>query len=178
MVRLALTTAVAALVAVASAQLQVVAPSSKIWWVAKSQNVIKWTCDKSQYSNFTVLIVNSDKNVLSGPLAFIAIQPNADCSKLVTQQQADQNAGTGYRIQLANPFNNTDVYAESEPFEIKPLGATYPEQEAPPTNVSGNATTNSSNSNSNGSESLSFSRLGFSAGFGLAAIGTVLGLLA
>jgi hypothetical protein len=35
------------------------------------------------------------------------------------------NPGTGYTIKLVNPLNGTEVYDESEPFEIKPEGSTY-----------------------------------------------------
>lgn len=43
------------------------------------------------------------------PLAIIAEQANADCIKSITQDQANQPAGTGYTVLLANPLNNTQV---------------------------------------------------------------------
>ena len=43
------------------------------------------------------------------PLAIIAIQKNYDCSIMITQDQSNQAAGTGYQVYLANPINNTDV---------------------------------------------------------------------
>ena len=43
------------------------------------------------------------------PQAIIAQQDNFDCSELLTATQVDQPAGTGYYVQLANPFNETDV---------------------------------------------------------------------
>jgi hypothetical protein len=43
-------------------------------WVAQSQNTLRWSCNTSPYTNWTVLITNSDVNVLSGPLALIAIR--------------------------------------------------------------------------------------------------------
>jgi len=48
-------------------------------------------------------------NVLTAPIAIVGIQNNFDCSKLVTQDQANQPAGLGYTILLANTLNNTDV---------------------------------------------------------------------
>jgi len=36
---------------------------------------------------------------------------NTICSKLVTQDQFNQPAGTGWQIQFANPINITDVSA-------------------------------------------------------------------
>ncbi|TEB31945.1 hypothetical protein FA13DRAFT_1628923 [Coprinellus micaceus] len=115
----------------AAAQFKVNVPSANDWWVAKSQNVLTWACqDSAAPQEFTVLIGNSDPTVLVQPLAIIAIQKNYDCSIIITQDQANQAAGTGYQVYLANPINNTDVYAVSESFEIKPLGSLYPTQQA------------------------------------------------
>ena len=68
---------------------------------------------------------------------------------------SNEPAANNYTVQFANPLNNTDVspysitaafchlhsylsqiYAESQPFEIKPLGASYPASASP----SGSAT--------------------------------------
>jgi hypothetical protein len=105
-------------------------PTPDIWWVAKSTNVLAWDCQSSAavaINNFTVLINNISPSVFVGPLAFIAIQNNDDCSVTVTQDQVSQPAGTGYILSFANPLNNTDVYTMSQ-FEIKPLGSLYPSQ--------------------------------------------------
>ncbi|KAF8841090.1 hypothetical protein BDN67DRAFT_1068755 [Paxillus ammoniavirescens] len=118
--------AAAALASAASAQLTVTNPSANSWWVAQSANTLAWTCNTSPYQTYTVVLTNSNPSILSGPLAIIAIQQNYDCSETITQQQAAQPAATGYIIQLTNPLNNTEVYAESEPFEIKALGSAYP----------------------------------------------------
>lgn len=42
-------------------------------------------------------------------MPIIAILNNFDCSKEITQDQANQAAGTGYTILLANTLNSTDV---------------------------------------------------------------------
>ncbi|KAI0711350.1 hypothetical protein C8Q76DRAFT_797663 [Earliella scabrosa] len=124
----------------AAAQLQIIAPGGpNLWWISGQDNVVTWTCKTSPYTNFTVLIANSDPNILVQPQAFIAQQNNFDCSKLITKEQVNMRAAPGYTVQLANPFNSTDVYAESEPFEIKPLGSTYPASSATPT-LGGSAT--------------------------------------
>jgi len=109
------------------AQLTITEPSSERWWVAQSQNTLRWSCNTSPYTNWTVLITNSDATVLSGPLALIAIQYNYDCSKTMIPGE-QLKTGTGYVMQFANPFNNTDVFASSESFEVKALGSTYPPQ--------------------------------------------------
>ncbi|OJA08243.1 hypothetical protein AZE42_09018 [Rhizopogon vesiculosus] len=93
-----------------------------------SLNILAWTCDTSPYENFTVLLTNSNPGVLPAPLALIAVADNFECSETITQLQSAQPAGTGYVVQLSSTVNATDVhvYAQSEPFEIKALGATYP----------------------------------------------------
>ncbi|KAI6145730.1 hypothetical protein EDD17DRAFT_1879723 [Pisolithus thermaeus] len=120
-----LVTAVA-LVSAASAQLTVTNPSSNSWWVAQSSNTLAWTCNTSPYSNFTILLANSNPSVLVEPIAIIAIEENYDCSQTITQQQSTQPAASGYTVLLANPLNSSDVYATSETFEIKALGSSYP----------------------------------------------------
>ncbi|KAG8720030.1 hypothetical protein FRC08_001323 [Ceratobasidium sp. 394] len=61
-------------VSLVQAQLTITEPSSERWWVAQSQNTLRWTCNTSPYTNWTVLITNLDATILSGPLALIAIQ--------------------------------------------------------------------------------------------------------
>lgn len=96
--------------------------------VARSQNVLGWTCHASQYDNFTVLYVflhpnklaheltnftrianPSTPTVLPAPLAIIGIEQNYQCSQEITQDMSNQPAGTGYLILLANPLNSSDV---------------------------------------------------------------------
>ncbi|OAX31635.1 hypothetical protein K503DRAFT_777414 [Rhizopogon vinicolor AM-OR11-026] len=115
-----------AFLGVVSAQLTITSPSADDWWVAQSLNILAWTCNTSPYQNFTILLTNSNLSILPAPLALIAVQENFDCSATITQQQSAQPAGTGYVVQLSSTINATDVYAQSEPFEIKALGATYP----------------------------------------------------
>lgn len=96
--------------------------------VAKSQNLISWTCQNTTIGNFTVLFVatflalscwqpiklyfrisNTDPTISVSPLAIIAIQQTFDCSIIITQDQANQPAGNGWLVLLANPLNISDV---------------------------------------------------------------------
>ncbi|EDR06683.1 uncharacterized protein LACBIDRAFT_294613 [Laccaria bicolor S238N-H82] len=126
---------------VAQAALTITNPTSSSWWVAKSANVLSWTCQDSPSNQFTVLI-NSPS--MAAPLAIIAQENNFDCSKTITQDQANQAAGTGYTILLADPLNNTNVYATSEPFEIKALGSAYPSQVSSSASSGGSGTASGS----------------------------------
>ncbi|KDR72728.1 hypothetical protein GALMADRAFT_252944 [Galerina marginata CBS 339.88] len=134
--------AVLALVAfstVVNADLKITSPSSTTWWVAKSQNLLTWTCKDTTIATFTVLVGNTNIQVQAAPIAIIGIQNNFDCSINISQDQANQAPGTGWQVLLANPLNNTEVYATSEPFEVKPLGSLYPSQVTPSPNASGSA---------------------------------------
>ncbi|SJL04478.1 uncharacterized protein ARMOST_07845 [Armillaria ostoyae] len=163
------------------ADLTVTSPSAGIWWVAQSTNVIAWSCNDSPYSEFTILITNPDTSVLVSALAIVAIEQNYDCSKVLTQQQVSMPAATGYVLQLANPLNSSQVYAASQPFEIKALGAAYPSTSAAVESATGSlASASASASAASASASASgnaASTLKTSVGFGLGAIGAILGLV-
>ncbi|EPQ53529.1 hypothetical protein GLOTRDRAFT_17384, partial [Gloeophyllum trabeum ATCC 11539] len=123
--------AAAALFGVANADLSILAPGGpNLWWVASSTNTLLWTCKDSQYQNFTILVANSNPSILSAPQAIIAVQNNYDCSKTITDSQSGYPPATGYTVQLANPLNSTEIYAQSQEFEIKPLGSAYPASSA------------------------------------------------
>jgi hypothetical protein len=134
MVQLSAALTFAALASVATAQLTVLVPGGpNLWWVAESSNTLSWTCQTSPYTNFTVLVANSDPKILTSPIAILAQQNNFDCSKTITQDLVNQTPATGYTVQLADPFNSTHIYASSQPFEIKPLGSSYPDPSSTPT---------------------------------------------
>ncbi|KLO16143.1 hypothetical protein SCHPADRAFT_848588 [Schizopora paradoxa] len=142
---------VASLAAIANAQLQVLSPGgANLWWVAQSSNTLLWNCQQSQVQNFTIVLINSNSSILNGALPIVAIENNFDCSKTITQQQANLPVASNYKVQLANPLNSTDVYAESDFFDIKPLGSAYPDASATPT-AGGSST--ASGASSSGSSS-------------------------
>ncbi|PPQ75599.1 hypothetical protein CVT24_010909 [Panaeolus cyanescens] len=123
----------ATLAAAQNSGLSITQPTADIWWVAQSTNVMAWTCNTSPYPEFTVLI---EIPGVPSPLQFLGIQKNFDCSIIVTNNQVNQAPGTGYRLLIANILNSSDIYAASDPFEIKPLGSAYPSQITPPVDPS------------------------------------------
>ncbi|KAJ3774411.1 hypothetical protein FB446DRAFT_786942 [Lentinula raphanica] len=147
--------AASALFHVASAQLKVLSPGGdSLWWVADSENLLVWNCNESQEQTFTVLVANPN---MASALAIIAQQPNYQCSLLVTKDQmGGLPVGTGYTVQLANPLNGTDVYAQSSAFEIKAAGSSYPTTTvSPETATSTPASSGSSASATSSSDSSS-----------------------
>ncbi|PPQ78256.1 hypothetical protein CVT25_011715 [Psilocybe cyanescens] len=171
--------ALASLTSVANAQLKITAPSSDIWWVAKSINVLTWTCQDSPVDSFTVSIANQDPKILVSPMPIISIQQNSQCSITVSQDQANQPAGTGWILTFSNILNLTDaspsVVATSDPFEIKPLGSLYPSQVSPTANAStSSSATDSSSSTKPTSAASTVSGKGMAAGlFGGLVFGAV-----
>jgi len=158
----------------AAADLQITNPSASNWWVAKSTNIMVWNCSEASESQFTVLINNTNPSLLLGPLAFIAIQQNYQCSVTISQDQVSQPPGPGYTLLFANPLNNTDVYSTSQQFEIKPLGSLYPSQVSSSSSVAsgtGSAASPSASSKSGALSAYSSSFMGLAGAMGLLGVG-------
>jgi len=173
-------------------QFEILSPGGpNLWWVAQSQNVISWACHTnppaSTNNAFQLLLNNSNPTVLTSAEAIVASVPNADCSFVVTQQQANLTPGTGYTLVFADPIDQTKVYAVSQPFEVKALGATYPATTATPTetfstqngasstgsSAGSSSATSTSQSKSNGA----LTSFKVSAAGVLAAVGAAIGML-
>jgi len=172
----------AGLAALAAAQdIQILAPGGPdLWWVAQSSNNIVWNCQQTQFTNWTVVLVNSNVTVLNGALPIIAIEQSFNCPQLITTQLANPPPATGYTIQFANPLNNTQVYVQSQEFEVKALGSAYPASSATPTATGAGSSTSGSGSGSGSStgsspsqsSKSSASRLAYGSGiFGAALLG-------
>jgi len=150
-------------------------PSTDLWWIEGSDNTMAWDCKNAPVQQFTVFLMNTDSKVLSGRLAFIAQESNTDCSKLIPKTQLTQPAANGYKIQFADILNGSNVYAESEIFEIKAAGSSYPTSTPGGASSTGSASTSTSTGSSKKSNDAS--NIKTSMGFGLAAIGAVLGFM-
>ncbi|KZV76721.1 hypothetical protein PENSPDRAFT_673350 [Peniophora sp. CONT] len=121
--------------AAAADTFSVLAPGGpNVWWVAESQNTLTWTCHTNPPAQvFQLLLNNTNVNILPSPMAILANLNNADCSHTITTQQAALTPSTGYTIVLADQLDQTKIYATSQEFEVKALGATYPAASATPT---------------------------------------------
>jgi len=120
-----------------------------LWWVAESQNTIVWSCHTdvpaSTNSAYQLLLNNTKATVLTAAEAIVANVPNADCSHTITTQQANLPPATGYTLVFADIIDQTKIYAVSQEFEIKPLGAAYPPSSATPQESSSATQTGASN---------------------------------
>jgi len=146
--------ALASTLAGSAAGLTIISPGgSNLWWVDNSANTLVWDCSDTTHDQFNVLIANSNPSVLAAPLPILATLPNYVCSRLIAATVFNVPAATGYTVQLTNIFNNTDIYATSEPFEIKPLGSTYPDPSATPGSGSSSGSPSSTSGSSHPSGS-------------------------
>jgi hypothetical protein len=86
------------------------------------------------------------------------------------------NVGTGYTIRFINPVNISDIYAESEQFEVKPKGSPYPTIPTPSVpngGGSGASNTAAGASASATHDSAGFAQTSLTLGGALALVGSV-----
>ncbi|BEJ14846.1 hypothetical protein CspHIS471_0406130 [Cutaneotrichosporon sp. HIS471] len=106
----------------ALAAISVIQPSKDLWWVNNGINTLAWT-GSAPPNDFVVMLSNPDIKLLTTDSAIGSIAQTFMFS--LTILPVKWNAGTGYTIKLVNPLNGTEVYAQSEQFEIKAEGSTY-----------------------------------------------------
>jgi len=129
--------------------LKILAPGGdNLWWLVGSDNNLIWTCAESTFPTFTVSIANSNISLLTATTAIIAIQQNFDCSQTIASTLQTAPIGDGYTIQLGNPLNASQIYAESAPFSIKAVSVGYPPASATPTDDSSTTVSKGTASNS------------------------------
>ncbi|KAN0136850.1 hypothetical protein V8E53_005291 [Lactarius tabidus] len=170
------------------ATFQFLAPGPNVWWVAESENSLVWTCnDNAPSAAYQLLVNNTNPTILAAAEAIVANVPNSDCSFSLTIQQAVLAPATGYTLIFADTLDQTKIYATSQQFEVKALGAAYPPASATPTDstaststsgsgsstASGSTSTSSSSPKSNGA----FTSFQVSGAGVLAAVGVVIGML-
>lgn len=129
--------------------LSITSPSGSSYWVQFSTNTIAWSLSSGDPTSVSIQIINPTSKQFNGPFSIAEYVPAAKKSYDVTNVQLI--IADGYEVQFVNPLNNTEVYATSAPFSVKPSG-TAPAQVtyAPGTHDS---TTNASNSSANSSSS-------------------------
>jgi len=175
----------------AAATFQILSPGGpNLWWVAQSQNVIAWSCHTdpppATGNAYQLLVNNTSPTILAAPEAIVANVPNADCSHVITQQQAALTPATGYTLVFADIIDQTKVYAVSQPFEVKALGASYPASSATPTETfaaqssagsTGTSAGSSSSATSSSKSNGAFTSFQISTAGVLAAVGAAVGML-
>ncbi|KAG8909265.1 hypothetical protein FRC00_010420 [Tulasnella sp. 408] len=95
-------------------------PSSEKYWVFGSSNQITWGYSQGDPTSVSVNIVNPSNDVLNGDFSISEFVTISDESYTVTN--VTLRPGTGYVVNFINPKNNSEIYASSAPFEVKPAG--------------------------------------------------------
>ncbi|KAG9040543.1 hypothetical protein FS837_000495, partial [Tulasnella sp. UAMH 9824] len=95
-------------------------PSSEKYWVFGTSNQITWTYTQGDPTTVSVNIVNQSNEVLNGNFSIGEFVTIADESVTVTD--VTLRPGSGYVVNFINPKNNSEIYASSAPFEVKPAG--------------------------------------------------------
>nr|CAG8614187.1 15859_t:CDS:10 [Entrophospora candida] len=105
-----------------SAEIKIVSPSSKYYFVSGGNNSVIWTFDKtidpkvfSAYLNNPDIASLKDFAILSATDIALGTAAVSIPTSLIN---------TGFVIKFTNIYNISDIYATSEPFEIKPAGTT------------------------------------------------------
>jgi hypothetical protein len=127
----------AVLPALALATIQITGPDSTHYWVQNTSNTITWTYTKGDPSPLSIMIVNSDVNVLNGAFS---IDEYVDASaETYTVTDVTLKTGTGYTVEFVNPSNYSDLYAVGpSQFEVKAPGTS-----PAPTSPSGGSSSSS-----------------------------------
>ncbi|CAJ0768221.1 23815_t:CDS:10 [Entrophospora sp. SA101] len=126
-----------------SAEIKIVSPSSKYYFVSGGNNSVIWTFDKtidpkvfSAYLNNPDIASLKDFAILSATDIALGTADVSIPSSLIN---------TGFVIKFTNIYNISDIYATSEPFEIKPAGST-PITYVPPVPTASPSSTSASKS--------------------------------
>jgi len=139
--------------AISAHGLKILAPGGdNLWWIQGADNNLAWTCAEADASaqQFSIYINNSDTSLLTAITALVSVEQNFNCEQDITANLNTAPLGTGYTIVLTNILNTTDIFAVSDPFEIKALSAGYPPASATPVDQASATVSKGSASNSIG----------------------------
>ncbi|KAH9914060.1 uncharacterized protein BXZ73DRAFT_55186 [Epithele typhae] len=172
--------ALAALVApIAVTQaLDIVGPSQSAFWVFNTSNSISWSFAAGDPSPINIVIVNSDNATLNGPFSIATgVNVNETAHVAIFSTNVTLRPGDNYQVQFVNTTNQTDVFASSTAFTMKPNGS----EPAAPVSVSSAASstaTSPSGSRTSSSSSATATGAASNTGGALSSNQGVLGVLA
>jgi len=128
---------VAALGLVASSlALNITSPGPNDYWVQNTSNVINWSFSSGDPNPVDITITNSNSSFLNGAFS---IARNLDASNgSFTVTNVTLRVDTGYVVNFVNGTNSSQIFASSQPFEVKKPGT--------PQSAGANATNSASGS--------------------------------
>jgi len=150
--------------------LSILAPSSTWWWQTGNSALLAWDCSDTTYSQFSVLAASTNLTQLTaGYVVLVGQQPNDQCTTNIVPNLV---VGSGYKILFTNIVNYTDIYATSEPFEVKAQGSAYPSGPTPHAGASSTTSAASATGNSTHTGG-AIAQIGLSIGGAIALASTV-----
>ncbi|KZS86754.1 hypothetical protein SISNIDRAFT_420566, partial [Sistotremastrum niveocremeum HHB9708] len=91
--------------------------------VQNTSNPIQWSSQPGDPSPISIIVTNPDNSILNGPFSIHEFVNITDGSFTVTN--VTLRVDKGFFVNFVNPSNASQIYAQSQPFEVKPPGSTY-----------------------------------------------------
>ncbi|CAG8549300.1 42189_t:CDS:2, partial [Gigaspora margarita] len=127
--------------------INIIYPSSQYYWVyGSTPNIVMWTSNSSDPSNFNIYLRNNNLPQLatgSGLALANNVPTSIDKANVSVSDTYGGQNGTGFFIYFSHPSNASNIYATSELFQIMPNG-TEPSVYTPPSNPTTTSGTDSS----------------------------------
>lgn len=102
--------------------LSITSPSGSSYWVQFTTNTIAWALESGDPTSVTLQVINPNNKQFSGGFAIAEYVPAAKKSFDVTN--VTLSVADGYQIRMVNPMNNTQIFATSAPFSVRPSDTT------------------------------------------------------
>ncbi|CAH7685901.1 hypothetical protein PPACK8108_LOCUS20497 [Phakopsora pachyrhizi] len=116
--------------------LTITSPSASSYWVQFSTNTIAWSLSNGDPTDVTLQVINRNSTTLNGVFTI------AEYVKASLESYTVTNVTLVTAEEMVNPMNNSQVYATSGTFGVKPSGTTP----APVTGPSGQTSANGTSS--------------------------------
>ncbi|KAF8511155.1 hypothetical protein BU17DRAFT_97498 [Hysterangium stoloniferum] len=99
------------------AAISINSPSPSDFWVQFHQNVISWQFASGDPNPVNIVISNPNSSYLNGPYA---IANSLDVSNgTFTVTNVTLTVNSGYVVNFVNPQNTSQIFAQSQPFDVK-----------------------------------------------------------
>jgi hypothetical protein len=98
---------------------QVTIPGQNYNWTNNGPQTLSWVRVSTDATNFTAILVNQDKSILTAPEALAALVDGTLGSINVNPPSGGWPLGSGFQVNLVESAQNTDtIYAQSTQFSI------------------------------------------------------------
>jgi len=106
--------------AASSLAISISGPSASAFWVQFTSNTITWSFSSGDPNPVDITVTNSNDTFLNGAFSIARNLDVSNGSFTVTNVTLKQ--GTGYVVNFVSPTNQTQIFASSAAFDVKPPG--------------------------------------------------------